>query len=107
MTFAQEIRNSLAEFALSITSFTTTKTKIELVRDIKSSVLSPADEVTAFQTECQDNIEEPDWLCINRMLMQTAVTASAGDCIVMQQLEQVTHLATAGTFDLTELYIVN
>lgn len=56
------------------------------------------DELMTSLTEYQDRVQEPDWLDINRMLMQTAVTACAEDCLVMQQLQQVTHLATAGDF---------
>ncbi|KAG0713108.1 hypothetical protein GWK47_016966 [Chionoecetes opilio] len=45
-----------------------------------------------------DGRDEPDWLDISRMLIQTQVTSRAEDCSVVSQLRHVIHLAAAGNF---------
>lgn len=44
------------------------------------------------------NEEEPNWLDVGRMLIQTQVTSRAEDCCVVSQLSQVIHLAAAEKF---------
>ncbi|XP_045615756.2 uncharacterized protein [Procambarus clarkii] len=67
----------------------------------KTSVLDQgtnnADDIrTSFK--CQKEVEEPNWLDISRMYIQTIVTSDPNNCSEVLHMKNVTHLASSSRF---------
>ncbi|XP_042215032.1 uncharacterized protein LOC121861410 isoform X2 [Homarus americanus] len=85
-----------------VTHYPKSATPPTLAQDANSDVVADGDTKDEVMEEllakCQERVDEPEWLDISRMSMQTAITSIPDDCNMLLQVKRVTHLTSAGRF---------